>query len=89
MTTKDNLKYCFDNLDQDDIREAMESNKDYVVFELHSFNTGSYPSLEGVKYSAEMQIETHDKGNIYCDKDDFLRLFKESESVNPFLIDWM
>jgi hypothetical protein len=89
MITKDNLKECFDMLTEDDVNKVMTSKKDYVIFELCSTNAMSAAYCTPADYDEEEAQAIVDNGDVYCDKDDFLRLFEESESVNPFLIEWM
>jgi hypothetical protein len=88
MITKDNLKAVFDNLNKSQIEEAMNYDSDYVYFGVSSF--GSYfvnkvPNDDLL----EIQSDAEAEGNLVCDKDDFLRLFKESDSLNPWLIQLM
>ena len=83
MITKDNLKDYFDNLTAKDVSEAIESNVDYI---------GCYINGYGWCYSVPMDENTTEDdiestGGFVCDKDDFLRLFIESESKNPFLLE--
>ena len=89
MITKDNLKFCFDSLKESEIKEAMESKRDHISFWLHIFNTGSFATVEPVNYSEMKELKHSNNGMLLLDKDDFLRLFKESESVNPFLIEYL
>ena len=87
MITKDNLKWAFDTLTQDEVTSAMESNNDYVSLEMHISNVGSYTTLRNVDPDEQDQIESN--GNLFMDKDSLLMLFKESDSVTPYLIEWI
>jgi len=87
MITKDNLKWAFDTLTQDEVTSAMESNDDYVALEMHTSNVGSYATLRSVDPDEQDEIESN--GNLFMDKDNLLRMFVESESVNPYLIEWI
>ena len=89
MITQDNLKFAFDNLNKEEIQKVMDSNFDYLKFEISHFNTGSVSNIEACDYSEETEQELSDNGNMLIDKDDFLILFEESESVNPFLIEYI
>ena len=82
MITQNNLKEYFDNLTAKDISEAIDSNVDYI---------GCYINGYGYVYAIPMDGEMCEDdllsmGGFQCDKDDFLRLFMESESLNPFLL---
>lgn len=87
MITKDNLKFAFDDLNKEQIKKAFESEHDFLKFELCIFNVGACSMLEATEYKEEEEEETSGNGNLFIDKDQFLQLFKESESINPFLIE--
>ncbi len=89
MITKDNLKFCFDNLNQDEVEKVMNSNTDYVLFELHVFNAGGFASAEPKEYNEDEEREANDNGQLFIDKDDWLRLFTECESTNQFFNDYI
>tara|TARA_R110000803_G_scaffold191603_1_gene254290 strand:- start:199 stop:456 length:258 start_codon:yes stop_codon:yes gene_type:complete len=83
MITQNNLKSYFDSLTAKDVSEAMESNVDYI---------GCYINGYGYVYAIPMdgdmcEDDLMSMGGFQCDKDDFLRLFMESESLNPFLLE--
>lgn len=86
MITSENIKYYFDNLTKTDINEAFSGFGDSVAAYFGSYGT---PHLEEVIRSNEHELQeaTESTGGFICDKDDFLRLFQESESLNPWLID--
>ena len=82
MITKDNLKQYFDLLSESDVNESINSNVDYI---------GCYINGYGYVYAIPMDVEMCEDdlvsmGGFQCDKDDFLRLFMESESLNPFIL---
>tara|TARA_R110000737_G_scaffold22393_1_gene41013 strand:+ start:1036 stop:1293 length:258 start_codon:yes stop_codon:yes gene_type:complete len=82
MITQNNLKEYFDNLTAKDISEAIDSNVDYI---------GCYINGYGYVYAIPMDANDCEEdllsmGGFQCDKDDFLRLFMESGSLNPFLL---
>lgn len=81
MITTENIKQYFDLLTESDINEAINSKVDYI---------GCYINGYGYVYAIPMSCTDSDDdllsmGGFKCDKDDFLRLFVESESVNPYL----
>lgn len=88
MITKENLKECFDSLTESEINLAFnEEPYNYIEFWVHSFNAGCYASISCCDYTEEKHEECISNGMIFCDKDDFLRLFEESGSVNQFLME--
>ena len=76
----------FDNLTESDIGEAFECLNDNIAAYFGSYGT---PYLYAVTQSNETELEeaTESTGGFICDKDEFLRLFQESGSSNPFLIE--
>jgi hypothetical protein len=84
MITKDNFSSVFDALTEQEINDTMYASTDMVLLTVSGYGCVSLtPSFD---YEAD-QEEAEATGGIWCDKDDFLRLFSESESVNPFLIE--
>lgn len=85
MITLYNLSMVFDALTEQQIKEAMESPHDYISL----FISGNYGHvyIESSDYSEEENEDIASCGGVYTDKDGFLQLFKESESINPFLIE--
>ena len=83
MITKDNLKYAISTVNPDMIKMAMNGSKDYIKFELHIFNTGSYATIEETDYNKEDEHDLQSNGQIYCDKDTFLQLLKDN-NVMPY-----
>ena len=77
MITQQNLKWVMNNLSRDEVEKALESEGDYVIVELHVFNTGGVVSIESVDYNEEIENRVAAMGNLFCDKDDFLRLASE------------
>lgn len=86
MITRDNLTSVLDMLTEKQINDAMNSKTDYVCLWANSYG---YAYLDAISDDCikEGQQFSEDIGGILCDKDDFLRLFSESESINPFLIE--
>ena len=83
MITKDNLKYAISTVNPDRIKIAINGSKDYIKFELHMTNTGSYSTIEETDYNKEDEHNLQSNGQIYCDKDTFLQLL-EDIGVMPF-----
>jgi hypothetical protein len=38
-------------------------------------------------YDEETENDANNNGQLFCDKDTFLQLYKESKSLNPFLME--
>lgn len=84
MVTRDNLSSVLDMLTEEQINDAMDAKTDYVLLRVDGYgNVSLTPSFD----FDEAQEIVDSTGSLFCDKDDFLRLFSESESVNPFLIE--
>ena len=87
MITKENLNSVMDNITQSDIENVFNSNNDYLALQLYIFNSGYKVELNSIDILTNEAEEITANGGIVCDKDNFLELFKESESLNPFLIE--
>ena len=86
MITTENFKYYFDNLSKEQINDSFDNLGDLLCICIGSYGY-CYLQLLNDKNQVK-QIETaNNTGGFICDKDDFLRLFQESESLNPWLID--
>jgi hypothetical protein len=84
MITRDNLSSVLDMLTEQEINDTMDARTDMVLLTVSGYGYVSLtPSFD---YEAD-QEEAEATGGIWCDKDEFLRLFSESESINPFLIE--
>jgi len=84
MITKENLTEVLNQLTKEDINEAMNSKSDYVALYTNGYG---YVFFESFDINNEEEEEILSTGGIIIDKDNFLLLFKESESINPFLIE--
>lgn len=84
MITRENLSSVLDMLTEEQISNAMEAKTDYVLLTVNGYG---YVSLTPSFDYEEDEQEAEQTGGILCDKDEFLRLFSESESINPFLIE--
>ena len=84
MITRDNLTSVLDALTEQEINDTMDASTDMVLLTVSGYG---YVSLTPSFDYEEDQEVAESTGGIWCDKDDFLRLFSESESVNPFLIE--
>lgn len=84
MITRENLSSVLDMLTEEQISNAMEAKTDYVLLTVNGYG---YVSLTPSFDYEEDEQEAEATGGILCDKDEFIRLFSESESINPFLIE--
>jgi len=88
MITTENLTEILNNLTKEEITAVMESQADYLSLELFTFNAGFCATLNPIKdTTSEEAEEIQANGNVICDKDDFLRLVKESETTNKHLLE--
>jgi hypothetical protein len=87
MITQENLAEVLDSLTEAQISKAMDGPNDYVSLEVSCSNACVWVDLEDCEWSEEVEQEIQDNGNLFCDKDQFLQLVKESDTVNPFLLE--
>lgn len=86
MITSDNISSVFNTLSEQDVENTMNSSHDYVILEAHVTNSGWFSTLSSAEFDEDEQNEVLANGGVYCDKDVLLQLFKESDSVNKFLL---
>ena len=86
MITRNNIASVFDVITEAQISGVMQSKNDYIALTVNGYG---YVYLEAVDFSDEIEEEVQSCGGLLCDKDDFLRLFKESESLNPFFFPYL
>ena len=89
MITKDNIKEVFDSMGSADVIAAMQAPCDYIAIELNVFNAGYIVYINAYHYNDKVKDELEESGNLFLDKDDFLRLFEESGSDNPAIKEYM
>ena len=78
MITTNNIKAVLDSLTYNQVREVFYSPTDYVCMILFVFNTGFTVDVHAMDYCEETEQEAVDTGNVFCDKDTFLQLIKDS-----------
>jgi hypothetical protein len=86
MITKNNLSEVLNLLTKKQIDNVFKSNCDNVCLWLGSYGTIHFEPIENDCFEEGEQTAS-ETGGIFCDKSAFLTLFKESESINPFLIE--
>ena len=77
MITRENIKTVLSNLHKEEIETALNGDGDYVLVWLHTFNTGSFTTINSYDYDEDVEKEATDNGMLFIDKDDFLRLLTE------------
>jgi hypothetical protein len=86
MITKQNIEIIFDYITETQLNEAMQSKSDYIALSVDGYGN---VYLKSVDYDEGMEEEMPHCGGLFCDKDDFLRLYKESSSLNPFFFPYL
>ena len=79
MITKQNFKELIQTIGAEELMSQLDNNGDYVLMEAHVFNVGAYATIYSMDYNEEVEREAGDSGNLFCDKDDFMRLLEENE----------
>lgn len=87
MITKDNFKEIVNNISELDIYEALHSNNQYISLYITG-NVGMVIFNGHIEYSEDEDEEIQSAGGLYCDIDSFLQLCKESEVINPAIVDF-
>ena len=77
MITPENFIAAIKAISKEDIAHEINLPHDYVLFELHIFNTGGFATIRSLDYDREKEQEAVDNGNIFTDKDSFLMLCDE------------
>lgn len=80
MITKENFNELLQTIELDDINNAINGSGNYIHFQSHTFHTGSYGTIESCDYDEDKAEEVAACGDLFCDKDDFLRLCDELQS---------
>jgi hypothetical protein len=86
MITSNNIQLIFDYITETQLNNAMQSKSDYIALSVDGYGN---VFLESVDYNEETETEIQSCGGVLCDKDDFLRLYKESGSLNPFFFPYL
>ena len=87
MITPENLTAVLNSLSSEDIDNAFDQTSDYIYLKLHLSNSGCYSDISCMDYDEATEKDANNNGNLFCDKDTFLQLFKDSDSINPFLME--
>lgn len=84
MITKNNITEVMNLITEKEVNEVMNSKCDYIGLSVSSYGI---VTLEIVNGDEELEEQIISGGGLICDKDEFLRLYVESESINPFLLE--
>ena len=79
MITKNNIKELIQTIKPSDIDAAINGSGDYILLEAHIFNVGAFATIESMDYDEEIEEDAAANGNLFVDKDAFLRLADELE----------
>lgn len=85
MITRDNLKECFESITLQDVKQLEQEQGDFIAMTLSVFNAGGVVTVERGDWNEETNQEQAESGQIYCNCDEFLRLYEESGANNEFL----
>jgi len=89
MITPSIHKYIYNSMGRKNIEEVMAASKDYVEIALDITNNSSMVTLTAHDYDSVLEESIIAEGNLFVDKDDFIRLYKESDSDNPYFIEYV
>ena len=78
MITKENFKALAETINKEDIINVINAAGDYVIMQAHIFNAGAHATIQSVDYDDFEQEVINFDGDLYADKDDFLRLLNEA-----------
>jgi len=87
MITKDNLTEVMNLITEQQVKEVMNSNTDHLGLFIDGYGNVFLESINLFK-DEEREEEIRGTGGAIMDKDDFLRLFMESGSLNPFIMEY-
>jgi hypothetical protein len=79
MITKETFKYFIETIDPETMQTELGRASDFILFQAHYFNVGSFATIDSMDYDYEVEQEANASGNLFCDKDEFLRLCDELE----------
>lgn len=80
MITTGNFKKLIQTIGAEELQSQLDNDGDYILMECHVFNVGAYATVESTDYDEELETEANSNGNLFCSKDDFLRLIEETQA---------
>ena len=83
MITRETIKPFFEQLTEEQVKLVMDSDSDYIACTIE----GNYGAcvVRPSEHTDTEQEDTNGAGGFIVDKDDFLRLYTESNAINPHL----
>ena len=85
MITRDNITSVLNSLTKEQVNEVMNnSNSDNIGLYINGYGNVYFESVEC--NDTEREEEIINTGGLVCDKDNFLTIFMECDSINPFLL---
>lgn len=78
MITANNFKDVINLIDSESLTNAINDNNDYILLNLYIFNSGAIAEIASVKYSENLEQEASYNGDLFIDKDNFLRLLEDN-----------
>lgn len=82
MITRENLKEVLENLTPSEIFSALYKEGDIFKVELSIFNSGWFATIQSVNYCSLEHAETIANGDIYQDKEEFIKVYEETLKVS-------
>lgn len=86
MITKDNLTEVMNQITEQEVKQVMNAKSDYIGLWLSGYGAINLDTVDINDQKQEEEILS--TGGAIMDKDDFLRLFMESGSLNPFIMEY-
>jgi hypothetical protein len=86
MITKDNLTHVMDQITENEVKQVMKAKSDYVGLWVSGYGAVNLESVD--INNEEQEADILSTGGLITDKDEFLRLFMESGSLNPFIMEY-
>jgi hypothetical protein len=79
MITKENIKHFIESIPTETMQSEIDKPHDFILLQAHIFNVGGYATIESLDYNEEVNENAQANGNLFCDKDAFLRMCEDLE----------
>lgn len=80
MITVGNFSHLIQTIDPETLTDEINKDHDFILMEAHIFNVGGFATVMSTDYSEELRTEANSHGDLFCSKDDFLRLIEETQA---------
>ena len=84
MITKKNFVKVMQSISVEEFQKEMNNEGDFILLEVHQFNTGSFTTIESIDYDDQIYEDTVGSGDIILDKDDFRTLLDEVNLLEKY-----